>query len=358
MCLHLGPGAGRVEGAGVFRGQRRATSSRQVRRRRTLFVTALSLVTLGGTVLTVGTTPATARNAPHHERKPGGYSHPASSTGAQTTCQPEASNCPKTSRLWSGYVVQASGPTYTTVSASWVQPKVTCTKKNDPWTLFWVGLDGWNTSKTVEQGGTEGQCLGGTPQYYAWWEMYPTNSIQSTFPIAVGDHISASVAYSSTDDTYTVTIDDTTPGHVHSLVVVASTNASGAADPNTYTTTEDGVTTGPTAFSPSDDTTPGSTPGELCAPTDPCGNSSAEWIVEAPGDADDDPGQLYPLARFHPIVFTSANATDTVGHQGSISDPVWQYTALNLINGSSQLLANVRPLKKSGKRFRDVFDRG
>jgi hypothetical protein len=343
----------------VFRGQRRATSSRQVRRLRTLFVTALSLVALSGTVIGVGTTPATARNAPRHERIPGGYSHPASSAGEQTTCQPTESNCPKTSRLWSGYVVQASGPTYTTVSASWVQPKVTCPKKSSPdppWTLFWVGLDGWSTTKTVEQGGSEGQCQGGTVHYYAWWEMYPTNAIQSTFPIAAGDHISSSVAYSSTDDTYTVTIDDNTPGHLHSLVVVASTNAA-ADDPDTYTTTQDGVSSGPTAFPTSDDTTPGSTPGELCAPTDPCGNSSAEWIVEAPGDADNNPGDMYPLARFHPIVFTSADATDTAGHQGSISDSVWQYTGLNLINGSSQLLAHVRPLKSEGQRFRDVFDR-
>jgi hypothetical protein len=35
-----------------------------------------------------------------------------------------------------------------------------------------VGLDG-DTSGTVEQTGTDADCSGSTPQYYAWYEMYP-----------------------------------------------------------------------------------------------------------------------------------------------------------------------------------------
>jgi hypothetical protein len=338
----------------VFRGQRRATSSRQGRGTRTVFITALSVVAVTAMVLTLGSAPAMANNTPRQARIPG-FSHPANRVGAHSACQSGVSNCPVANRLWSGYVVTPSTTTFTSVSANWVQPKVTCPKKSSPnadaWSLFWVGLDG-STTTTVEQGGSEAQCMSGKPHYTAWWEMYPTNSIQPSFSIAAGDHISASVVWSSTNDTYTVTVNDTTAGHEHSLVVVASTD-SAAVNPDTYTTTEDGETSGPTTFPPA---TPDGPPGTLCA-GDSCDNASAEWIVEAPGDAGGNKGDLYPLAPFQPIAFKAANATDSAGHEGSVYDPYWQYTGLNLVNSSNQVLANVESLKNGGQRFRDIFDR-
>lgn len=54
--------------------------------------------------------------------------------------------------------------------------------------MFWVGLDGW-WDDTVEQGGTSARCVNGTPQYATWWEMYPTNAIQTVFSINAGDSI-------------------------------------------------------------------------------------------------------------------------------------------------------------------------
>jgi hypothetical protein len=252
--------------------------------------------------------------------------------------------------LWSGYLVSSFSTSFTTVSANWVQPKTICPRGKagkNAWTLFWVGLDG-NSSRTVEQGGSEAQCTKHKIHYYAWWEMFPTNAIQSAFQIFPGDHMASSVVYSAAADTYTVTVNDTTAAHAHSLVVVASTDAA-PENPDTYTVTQDGVTTGPTAFPLQQ---------VLCAESNPCQNSSAEWIVEAPGDADNNPQQLFPLAHFKPVVFEDANASDAVGNSGSISDSTWQYTGLNLTNSSkSEILAAVGSLTTGGQRFRDVWVR-
>ena len=70
---------------------------------------------------------------------------------------------------WSGYA--ATTGTYTSVSASWTQPAGTCSR-GDQYAAFWVGLDGY-TSSSVEQTGSEVDCVGRTAEYYAWYEMYP-----------------------------------------------------------------------------------------------------------------------------------------------------------------------------------------
>ena len=47
----------------------------------------------------------------------------------------------------------------------------------------------------MEQTGSEVDCTGRTPRYYAWYEMYPGAS--EVFPnrVRAGDHFSASVSY-------------------------------------------------------------------------------------------------------------------------------------------------------------------
>jgi hypothetical protein len=308
-------------------------------------VVALVVVAAWSFVI-VGSSPAMAKDGAHGAATPKAFTHPAGTPRATSVCQPAVSNCPVASQLWSGYLVSSFSATYTNVSASWIQTKTTCPMSkdtNNAWSLFWVGLDG-RATRTVEQGGSEAQCMKGKVHYYAWWEMYPTNSIQSTFPVHPGDHITSSVMYTAGTDTYTVTVNDTTPAHTHSLVVVATTDAA-PVNPDTYTVTQDGVTTGPTSFSQ-----------PLCVQSTPCQNSSAEWIVEAPGD-NGNAQTLYPLAHFRPVVFQDASATDAVGNIGSISDPVWQYTALNLVNTSSQVVASVSGLKDGGQRFRDTWVR-
>src|SRR4029453_13864191 len=66
---------------------------------------------------------------------------------------------------WSGYV--AFDPTdtaFTDVKGSWVQPTASCSHGRSI-SAFWIGLDGWNSS-TVEQIGTEADCVGPFTVYF------------------------------------------------------------------------------------------------------------------------------------------------------------------------------------------------
>lgn len=109
-----------------------------------------------------------------------------------------------TSSNWSGYA--ATGSRFTSVSASWTEPTVVCS--GTAYSSFWVGIDG-DTSSTVEQTGTSADCSGSTPQYYAWYEMYPKFPSNLSSPVQPGDAMSASV---TTDGVgrFTLTISDST----------------------------------------------------------------------------------------------------------------------------------------------------
>jgi hypothetical protein len=295
-----------------------------------------------GSLIATGATPAAAakKSAPTPSTIPA-FTGPAHRATVNGFCQPTVNRpCPTSNTAWSGYVLtQNSNHPFTTVSGSWVQPAVTCPKPN-AWVLSWVGIDGWSNpeaggSGTVEQGGTSVQCVSGVPQYQAWWEMYPANDVQTSYTVHVGDHMSASVVFSTVDRTYTVTVTDRTTGD--SLVVVCSVPT------NSYTVTVDGVTTGPTSFAtPTHNVT-------LCGSGSTCLNASAEWIVEAPGG---NGSGLYPLAHFRPVTFKSAFAQDNAGDQGSITAPAWRATALDLVNSTGVKKATVTALKKQGSSFR------
>ena len=112
-----------------------------------------------------------------------------------------------TSTNWSGYAV--TGGRYTSVSASWTQPTATCAGTT-AYSSFWVGLDG-DTSNTVEQTGTDADCSGSTPQYYAWYEMYPKFPVNLRYTVKPGDHLSASVTTNGSGS-FTLTITDSTQG--------------------------------------------------------------------------------------------------------------------------------------------------
>jgi hypothetical protein len=116
-------------------------------------------------------------------------------------------NASTTSTNWSGYA--ATGGTYTTVSATWVQPAGSCTSATQ-YSSFWVGLDGYS-SNSVEQTGTDTDCSGGTPRYYGWYEMYPKPSFSFGSAISAGDTISASVTFSGANS-YTLKLSDVTRG--------------------------------------------------------------------------------------------------------------------------------------------------
>ena len=105
---------------------------------------------------------------------------------------------------WSGYAV--TGGRYTQVSASWKVPTVSCS--GTAYSSFWVGLDG-DTSGTVEQTGTDSDCSGSTPQYYAWYEMYPKFPSNYSNPVTPGDTMTASVTTNGSGS-FTLTISDGT----------------------------------------------------------------------------------------------------------------------------------------------------
>ena len=111
-----------------------------------------------------------------------------------------------TSTNWSGYAV--TGSRFTSVSASWTQPTAKCS--GTAYSSFWVGLDG-DTSNTVEQTGTDADCSGSTPQYYAWYEMYPKFPVNLKGTVRPGDHLSASVTTNG-NGSFTLTISDSTQG--------------------------------------------------------------------------------------------------------------------------------------------------
>lgn len=117
-----------------------------------------------------------------------------------------------TSTNWSGYA--ATGSTYTSVSTTFTQPSVDCSK-GDGYSSFWVGLDGYS-SNTVEQTGTEADCSGGAASYYAWYEMYPKFPVNYSNPVKPGDSITESVAFSGSSS-FTLKLVDSTQGWTQSV---------------------------------------------------------------------------------------------------------------------------------------------
>ncbi|WP_329129662.1 G1 family endopeptidase [Streptomyces sp. NBC_01476] len=157
-----------------------------------------------------------------------------------------------TSSNWAGYA--ATGTTFTSVSASWVQPSVSC-GSGTAYSSFWIGLDG-DGSSSVEQTGSEADCSGGRAQYYSWYEMYPAYPVNYSNAVSAGDHFTSTVSVSG--HTYTLTLSDTTKGWT-----------------KTTTKTQSGLS-----------------------------NASAEIIAEAPSSSTG----VLPLAHFSTASFSNASA--------------------------------------------------
>jgi Peptidase A4 family len=133
-----------------------------------------------------------------------------------------------TSDNWSGYAV--SGTNITDVKGSWIVPAATCSESSTPrrgrnrgqYSSFWVGIDGFS-SNTVEQTGTDSDCAGGMPVYYAWFEFYPRPMyIVESLTISPGDIISAEVRYSASTGRFTVSMTDQTTGQSFSTSSIVS----------------------------------------------------------------------------------------------------------------------------------------
>lgn len=98
------------------------------------------------------------------------------------------------------------------VQGSWLVPAASCSNvASNAWysSSIWVGIDGGGT---VEQTGTEADCHGTTPTYYAWYEFYPSNIVIINLSVYAGDAISANVSFNHTSAIYTLTLIDKTQG--------------------------------------------------------------------------------------------------------------------------------------------------
>ena len=177
----------------------------------------------------------------------------ATSKPATLTIAQEAKN-------WSGYA--ATGTGFTGVTGSWTVPTITCSGAGITYSAQWIGIDGY-AGNTVEQDGTEADCVAGTAYYGAWYEMYGDNAVNngyevplspSRYPVYPGDSMTATITVSGTN--WTLNISD-------------ATRSWSASIPITWSGPE---------------------------------RSSAEWIMERPGIGSG--GQLASLANFGSTSFT------------------------------------------------------
>jgi len=264
--------------------------------------TAIAIVAV---MLSVGPTVLVFPSGAGADASPLGYAGPA----RVVTESPSTKNVSQqfTSRNWDGYITYASshGTDFTVVKATWIQPAVTC-EAAQAWTVFWVGLDGW-WNNTVEQGGSSAFCstLGGSATYKLWWEMFPTNAIQSVLAINARDTITASVTYATTTSMFTINVKDVTSGK---------------------------------SF----------TKNETCGSGLVCARSSADVITEDVGRFG--AGNYFPLANYGTMGYANAHATDTAGHNGSISSKKWLNAAVTESSGGVTY-ATVSPLSAKGAAF-------
>jgi|SRR5580658_2422974 hypothetical protein len=114
---------------------------------------------------------------------------------------------------WGGYVVTGASGSFKTTSVSWTQTAVSCPSGED--SSPWIGIDGFSDN-TVEQTGTDGDCNGSSPSYYAWYEMYPRNTVVINKPISAGDQFTGTVTFNG-GKSYTLTLANVTDGWTYTI---------------------------------------------------------------------------------------------------------------------------------------------
>lgn len=114
---------------------------------------------------------------------------------------------------WGGYVVTGASGSFKTTSVSWTQTAVSCPSGQD--SSPWIGIDGFSDN-TVEQTGTDGDCNGSSPSYYAWYEMYPRNTVVINEPISAGNRFTGTVTFNG-GKSYTLTLTNVTDGWTNTV---------------------------------------------------------------------------------------------------------------------------------------------
>jgi hypothetical protein len=194
---------------------------------------------------------------------------------------------------WAGYAIHRAGVSFRRVSATWTEPDATCVPGQPSYSAVWVGLGGYKlSSDALEQTGTETDCnAAGRVVSSAWYELVPAPSKTISLRVNPGDVMHATVSVT---------------GHTVAFVLNDETSHR-----RFYKTLN----------APSIDV------------------SSAEWIVEAPSEClSQYTCQALPLADFGSVPFASASATTSGGTNGSILDPSWGRTTIDLIASTQRML--------------------
>jgi hypothetical protein len=185
-----------------------------------------------------------------------------------------------TSTNWSGYA--AYGTTFSDVKGSWTVPTADCSsmRKNQvSIATAFAGLDGYS-SRTVEQTGTDMDCLGtNNPYYVAWYEFYPARAFfldRGSYPVNPGDVMTSHVFVGAGSVTVHLHNDTETPKWDY----------------------------------------------EASAPSANLDLSSAEWILEAPSKT---------LTDFDHIDFSNASASGNGVTDGPINDGAWSNDAITMV---------------------------
>ena len=123
---------------------------------------------------------------------------------------------------WGGYVVYVQSVTM--ASGSWTVPRINCSGVPTGTCQFvseWI--DGYHpNSPAIEQIGTESDCSGGTPFYYAWY-VTPQNGDEnriSGISLNAGDSMSVQVT-SLGGGIFTLTMTDETTAQTFSTNISA-----------------------------------------------------------------------------------------------------------------------------------------
>ena len=204
---------------------------------------------------------------------------------------------------WAGYAVltNLSDPMINSIqeiNASWIVPKVDCKVVRNSYAAVWVGMDGYS-SPSVEQIGTDSICSQGKPVYYAWYEMYPKNSVYLRMKVNQGDLIFADVKYLGKNK-FKLTITN------------KNTKIS-------YSTTQLGQK---------------------------LKRTSAEWIIEAPSIGK----RTTPLSNFSEITFMGSSVTIN-NITGPITSNNWQYDKMEMVNNYLEPKTTTSEISLDGKSF-------
>jgi Peptidase A4 family len=195
---------------------------------------------------------------------------------------------------WAGYAIAAGSPaapparvtaTFTSVTGTWKQPKVSCAEAPATYSGVWVGIGGFRRSAdALEQIGTAAGCdKTGRPVYYAWYELVPAPAVTIKLKIAPGDTITTSVNVDGT-----------------SVLLQIKNRTRRTSFTRQLTTAAPDL-------------------------------SSAEWIVEAPsGCTAEGSCRTLPLANFGSVGFTKIAAIGNA-HPGTVTDAAWTASQIHLV---------------------------